>query len=111
MINIDKQGAIDVVTFTVDKINALITEEIKTEINPLFNQPNAAVIIDLTEIKYIDSSGFGCLLSILKTAKNNYGVLKLNITDEKITAMFKTLFLNSVFDIYNNIDDCLKSFS
>jgi anti-anti-sigma factor len=110
MINITKQGSVDIVTFNVDKINALITEEIKNEINPLFNQPNAAVIIDLTNIIYIDSSGFGCLLSILKTAKNNYGVMKLNITNEKITDMFKTLFLNSVFDIYNNIDECLKSF-
>ena len=110
MLNIEKQGSIDIVTFKVEKINALITEEIKNEINQLFSQPNASVIIDLAKIKYIDSSGFGCLLSILKTAKNNYGVLKLNITDEKIMAMFKTLFLNSVFDIYNNIEECVNSY-
>jgi len=110
MINITKQGSVDIVTFNVDKINALITEEIKKGITPIFNQQNAAVIIDLANIKYIDSCGFGCLLSIMRTAKDNYGVIKLNITNEKVAGMFKTLFLDSVFDIYNNIDDCLKSF-
>ncbi len=110
MINIEKQDSIDIVTFSVEQINALITEEIKNEIIPLFSQPNASVIIDLADIKYIDSSGFGCLLTILKAAKNNYGALKLNITNEKVIAMFSTLFLNSVFDIYNDLDKCVKSF-
>jgi len=110
MINTEKRGDIEIASFTIDKINALLTEEIKSTFNNLFILPNAQVIIDLTGIKYIDSSGFGCFLSILKTAKNNYGTLKIFIADEKIVALFRTLFLHSVFDIYTDLDECIKSF-
>ena len=60
----------------MSKINALITDEIKDRINKVFHNSNSKVIIDLKGVEYIDSSGFGCFLSVMKAARNNYGVLK-----------------------------------
>ena len=73
MINIEKKDKIDIISFTVNKINALITDEIREFINKVFDKSNSKVIIDLKGIEYIDSSGFGCFLSIMKSARNNYG--------------------------------------
>ena len=76
MINIEKKDKIDIISFSVNKINALITDEIREEINKVFDNSNSKVIIDLKGVEYIDSSGFGCFLSVMKAARNNYGVLK-----------------------------------
>jgi anti-sigma B factor antagonist len=110
MINIKKTDNIDTITFTVNKIDALITEEIRESISKSFINSNSKVIIDLTGVEYIDSSGFGCFLSIMKTARNNYGILKFANPEPGVMEVFRTLHLQTVFQIYDNIDTCLKSF-
>lgn len=109
MINIEKRDKIDIVTFTVNKINALITDEIREEIGKLFGNGNSKVIIDLKGVQYIDSTGFGCLLSILKTARNNYSTLKFANPEPSVMQVLETLNLHTVFDIYDDIDVCVRS--
>ena len=110
MINFDKTDNIDIISFSITKINALITEEIRNEINKVFDIPNSRVIIDLTGINYIDSSGFGCFLSIMKAARNNYGVLKFSNPEPNVLGLFHTLHLHTVFQIFEDIDECISSF-
>ncbi len=110
MIRIRKIDNIDTITFTVNKINALITEEIRESISKSFANSNSKVIIDLKGVEYIDSSGFGCFLSIMKTARNNYGILKFANPEPGVMEVFRTLHLQTVFQIYDDIDACLRSF-
>lgn len=109
MINIERRDKIDIITFSVNKINALITDEIRQEINKVFENGNTKVIIDLKGVQYIDSSGFGCLLSCLKTAKNNYCTLKFTNPESQVMEVLKTLNLHTVFEIYDDIDVCIRS--
>ena len=111
MINIEKKEKIDIVSFSVNKINALITDEIRDSINKMFETSNSKVIIDLSGVKYIDSSGFGCFISIFKTARNNYGILKFAKPEPAIMDLFETLHLNTVFQIYDDLDACVRSFN
>ena len=110
MLNIEKKDKIDIISFSVNKINALITEEIKDGINKVFDNSNSKVIIDLKGVEYIDSSGFGCFLSVMKTARSNYGVLKFVNPEPKVMELFQTLHLHTVFQIYDDMDTCLRSF-
>jgi anti-anti-sigma factor len=110
MVDFEKRGNVDVVTFSVNKINAHIADEIRDKIVALFENANARVVIDLTGVEYIDSSGFGCFLSLFKAAKNNYGILKFTNAEPQIMALFETLYLHTVFEIYSDIDSCIKSF-
>lgn len=109
MINIEKRDKIDIITFTVDKINALMTEDLRNEIIKVFESGNSKVILDLKGVKYIDSSGFGCLLSVMKTAKNHYSILKFVNPEPSVMQVLKTLNLHTVFDIYDDIDVCMRT--
>lgn len=109
MINIEKRDKVDIITFTVDRINALITDEIKEEITKVLVNGNSKVIIDLRGVHYIDSTGFGCLLSIHKIARNNYGALRLANPEPAVMEVLKTLHLHTVFEIYDDIDACIRS--
>jgi anti-anti-sigma factor len=110
MVNFEKRDNIDVVTFTVTKINALNADEIKNNIIKVFENANAKVVIDLKGIEYIDSSGFGCFLSSLKAARNNYGMLKVANAEPQIKALFETLYLHTIFEIFTDTDSCIRSF-
>jgi anti-anti-sigma factor len=109
MINIEKKDKIDIITFSIDKINALITDDIRNEISKLFENANSKVVIDLKGVQYIDSSGFGCFLSIMKAARNNYGSLKFSCPEPAVMEVFKTLHLNTVFEIFDDRDVCIRS--
>jgi anti-anti-sigma factor len=110
MVNIEKKDKIDIVSFSVSKINALIVDEIREGILKVFDNSNSKVVIDLKGIEYVDSSGFGCFLSVMKAARNNYSILKFANPEPRVSELFETLHLNTVFQIYPDMDTCLRSF-
>jgi anti-sigma B factor antagonist len=110
MINIEKKDKIDIISFSVNKINALIVDEIREGILKVLDNSNSKVIIDLKGVEYVDSSGFGCFLSVMKAARNNYGVLKFANPEPGVNELFETLHLQTVFQIYSDIETCIRSF-
>ncbi|HDJ33977.1 MAG TPA: anti-sigma factor antagonist [Bacteroidetes bacterium] len=112
LLKTEKIDNIDVVSFeNVKKINALISESVKEELTSFFNKPNTRLILNLEGINYIDSSGFGVFLSVMKTANNNYGHFKLCNISPEVMELFKLLQLHNIFEIYDDLEDCLKSYS
>lgn len=110
MLTTEKIENVDCITFSVDKINALNAEEIKGKIVKIFESPTSKLLINLSGVEYIDSSGFGCFLSAMKMARNNYGILKFCCLSPEVTSLFETLHLQSIFEIYPDSVTALKSF-
>lgn len=110
MINIERRGKIDIITFTVNKINATTIDEIREGVTKAFEAPNSKVIIDLKGVEYIDSSGFAWFLSLHKAAKNNFGLLKFANPEARANELFCTLHLHTVFEIFDDMEACIKSF-
>jgi anti-sigma B factor antagonist len=103
---------INVVSFSnSDRFNSLITEPVKESLMEYFNKSNVNLVLDLDGIKFIDSSGFGVFLSVMKTANNNYGIFKICNVSDDVMELFKLLQLHNVFEIYGNQEDCIKSFA
>ena len=111
MIRTEQKDKIEIIAFSVKKINAFVTDKIRDDIINVISNSNPKVIIDLGGVEYIDSSGFGCFLSVMRAAKNNYGVLKFANPEPGVREMFETLHLHTVFQIYDNVDSCVKSFN
>jgi anti-anti-sigma factor len=107
MLNFEKREKIDIISFSV---NALIIDDIREGIIKIFDVSNSKVIIDLKGVEYVDSSGFGCFLSVMKAARNNYGILKFATPEPRVSELFETLHLHTVFQIYKDIDSCIRSF-
>ncbi len=94
-----------------DRFNALITEPVKEELKNLFNKPGTNLALSLEGIKFIDSTGFGVFLSIMKTANNTHGHFKICDISQEVMELFKLLQLHNVFELYGKLDDCVASFS
>jgi anti-sigma B factor antagonist len=109
MVSIEKRDKIDVISFTVNKIDAMITDDIRERITRVFDNSNSRVIIDLKGVEYIDSSGFGCFLSALRAAKNSYGILRFANPEPRIMELFEALHLHTVFQICDDLEACIRS--
>lgn len=92
------------------KLNVVIADQFKHELKAHLSGPDTKLIINLENISFIDSSGFGALISLLKVARSNNCQLKLcNINDE-LFKMFELIHLHKVFDIEENLNTCLSNF-
>ena len=94
----------------VNRFNALIADPVKEQLKQLYEQPKTKLILNLEDIDFIDSTGFGVFLSIMKTANNSYGFFKICNIHPDVMELFKLLKLHNVFEIYNTLDDCVNSF-
>lgn len=73
-------------------------------------QGKKKVVIDLSRVDWMNSTGLGILISGYTTLRNNEGVLKLaNVTD-KIQSLLTITKLVSVFEAFESVDDAVKSF-
>ena len=93
-----------------DRFNALIAETIKRDLVHCFEKPNVNLAFSLEGISFIDSSGFGALLSALKASSNNYGQFKICNVRREVMELFRLLQLHHVFEIYDKLEACLESF-
>ncbi|MFO7828964.1 MAG: STAS domain-containing protein [Bacteroidales bacterium] len=111
MLQNETQNGVEILSFdNVNKLNILIAQTLKEEVAQYFTKANTKLILNLEGIEYVDSSGFGALLSILRNAKNNDSQFKICNVSPDVMELVKLLQLHNVFDICNNIDECLKTF-
>ena len=111
MLKTETINGVIVVRFdNVNRFNALIADPVKEQLKGYFNKSNTRLILNLEGIDFVDSTGFGVFLSIMKTANNNYGFFKICNISTEVMELFKLLQLHNVFEIYNTLDDCIKSF-
>ena len=68
------------------------------------------VVIDLSQVDWMNSTGLGILISGYTTLRNTDGELKLaNVTD-KIQSLLTITKLVTVFEAYDTVEDAVKSF-
>lgn len=68
------------------------------------------IIVDLGDVKFMNSSGLGMLISGLTTVKKEGGHLKLAKVTEKIQSLLVITKLITIFENYDTVDDAVKSF-
>jgi anti-sigma B factor antagonist len=111
MLKVEQINDIYIASFeNINRFNALISDPVKEQLNNLFNKPNTRLVLNLEGINFIDSTGFGVFLSVMKTASINYGHFKICNIRKDVMELFKLLQLHNVFEIYSNLDDCLRSY-
>jgi anti-sigma B factor antagonist len=86
------------------------SQEYTDTIHKLLAEGKKNLILDLADVKFMNSSGIGLLISGLTTVKREGGSLKLANVAEKIESLLVITKLVTVFESYNSVEDALKSF-
>ncbi|MGB5438472.1 MAG: STAS domain-containing protein [Gammaproteobacteria bacterium] len=67
------------------------------------------VIVDLSEVSYIDSSGVASLVEALQAAKKSGGMFALAATSEPTRRVLELARLDKVFTMFDTVDEGLSS--
>ena len=95
-----------VVSFTVDNLDAGNVKGFRTEIESIA-AAHDALLLDMSRLSFVDSSGLGALLSCLRMMKNKKGQLLLFGMTKPVRALFELVRMNRIFSIYNSQEEAL----
>ena len=93
------------------RLDAVSALEVKAEIEQLVQAGQVELIVCLEQTPFIDSSGLAALVSGLKTTRQARGTLKLAGLSEQARTVFQLTMLEQVFEIYDQAEEALASFS
>jgi len=69
------------------KITSNTTQSLKTMVKPLFSE-SKTVVLDLTNVSYLDSSGLGALVGLFVSAKTANSQLRLINLNQHLKELF-----------------------
>ena len=102
----DGQGAI--VIIRSENLDAGNVKAFKDRLLPVL-EGHQNVLLDMSGLTFVDSSGLGALLSCLRTVNNKNGQLKLFAMAKPVQALFELVRMHRIFSIYNTRDEALAA--
>ena len=107
-INETSQADKSVVLAIGGRLNAASAPKLKARLKQLVDGNQVRVILDLSTVSFMDSSGLAVLVSGLKSTREKGGWLKLAGMTPEVASIFKMTMLDKVFELYPNVDAATK---
>lgn len=80
-------------------LDALTAPDLKPVVEQLVNERRRSVILELSSLRLIDSSGVGVIVSLWRRIRENGGQLKIVGLRDQPRAIFRLLSLDRVFPV------------
>ena len=109
-LKIEEKNEIVVIYVKEERLDAHNSGNLKTEMSTLFGAGKKNILVDLNDVRFIDSSGLGALVSGFKNAISNQGNLKLSSLQPQVRSMFELTRLHRVFEIFPSSSEALDNF-
>jgi anti-sigma B factor antagonist len=105
----DKVGAATYVVAVSGEADLYTAPQLKHELHALVDAGATALVVDLTNTTFIDSTTLGVLLSALRRIRPNGGDIALVCSDRNVRRIFDITMLDRVFTITETRDEALAS--
>jgi len=86
------------------------SEEFKDVIYKLIDQGITKVVVDLSDLKRMNSSGLGIIISIMTSLRNRNGDLRLAAISEMMEGILIMTKLNTIFETFKTAEGAAQNF-
>jgi anti-sigma B factor antagonist len=109
-LTVEEKKEVVVIYVKEERLDAHNSGELKVEMQRLFEGGKKNILVDLKDVRFIDSSGLGALVSGFKNAISHQGNLKLSTLQPQVKSMFELTRLHRVFEIFASTSEALDNF-
>ncbi len=85
------------------------TEDFRQVIKEHLDAGATKYVIDLSNVKWMNSLGLGALISAYTSVKNKEGVMVITNVSDKVKSVFMITQLIKVFQNYDTVDDAIAA--
>lgn len=83
--------------------------QLRDRLTAALDAHGAAVVLDLSEVGFLDSTGLGVLVAARARANECGGAIPLVCTQDRILKLFTITGLDNVFDVHSTVKDALAA--
>ena len=83
---------------------------LKDKVQSLLQQGQTKIVLDLSNVSYVDSAGLGELVQAYATTRNRGGALKLHSVTKRLKDLLVVTKLLTVFETFDSESEALASF-
>jgi len=106
---VEKVGEATVLTIPGESLDASNAKDFKRDVMPIMER-NLKVVLDMSKLQFVDSSGLGAILSCLRRLNASGGDLKLCGMTKPVRALFELVRMHRIFDIFNTREEAVSAF-
>ena len=99
LIRAQAEGSTLYVVISCPRMNAAIVPTIKEQIAAAWNTGITRVVVDMSLVEFVDSSGVGALLGVLRRLPQGEGSVVLKGLQQQVRTVFVLLRLQRIFQI------------
>ncbi|MCX5715604.1 MAG: STAS domain-containing protein, partial [Candidatus Omnitrophica bacterium] len=96
------------VCYLSGEININTSPDLRKVFDDITSKKTGKVVLELTGVNYIDSSGLATLIEVLRRMKKYDGKLRLCSLSEKIRSLFEITKLTKLFDMFGTEAEALQ---
>ncbi len=90
------------------EIDAEYAPQFKKSLAKLSLERQKKIILDLNKVTFVDSTGLGVMISLMRQLKEQEGELRLVGLQEEVRSVFEITRLYKVFEICSSIEEAVK---
>ncbi len=106
---IDKQEKYLLIQLLENKLDATVSPQLKSEFVTLNAEGHKNVLLDLSKVKYIDSSGLSSILVGNRLANDSEGIFVLVGVTDHVMKLIKISQLDSVLEIMPTVQEAVDA--
>jgi anti-sigma B factor antagonist len=107
---VEKVDDVAIVGMPATELDAANTPEFKRDMAPVLDA-HSKVVIDLSKLRFIDSSGLGAFLSCLRKLHEKQGELKLCCLPKQVRAVFDLVRMHHILGIHDTREEAVRAFN
>ena len=92
------------------RLDEMAAGEVEQAFLAVLDEETEKVLLDMTDVEYISSSGLRVLLMLLRALKQRRGALKICGLSPFVAEVFAISNFQTLFDVYANREDAWKAF-
>lgn len=109
-VNVREVRAVTVLDLSGDFVSPEGYELLRDRVKQLLADDQKQILVNLANVKFMDSGGLGTLLESLISTRKQGGELKLASLNERVQRLLEITRLKAAFDIYANEQEAIASF-
>jgi len=108
-IPVERTGDVSVATVPVEDLDAGNAADFKRDMAALVDG-SRMLVLDLSRLRFVDSSGLGAFISLLRRLNAKGGDLKLCGMSKPVRAVFELVRMHRVFEILATREEAVRAF-
>ncbi len=92
------------------QLDSITSNQVERQLDLLIRDKYFKIVVNLSRVTYLSSSGWGLFIAILKEIKTNKGDLKLVGLTEDVLQVYQLLEIDFYLSVHKTNENAIKSF-